>query len=307
MSLTSTRHMHTTAKIVTRFLTFVCLAIATLSAQQSAPSAPPKQVPGYVIGPNDVLRVTVYSSGVSQQDFRLTEYTVQTDGSIQLPLLTKAVVVGGKSVAEADAAIRKALLEAKQFDDCNVDIVVMGYHSSSIKIQGAVRNPGSVDMTADRMNISDALNKANGLLPSAGTQIRVKRAGNKPPEPDVRIENGWEIYTREDLDNGKLSDVQLFDNDTIDVPVAPKYFVQGFVVTPGESQWEPNLTLERALLKAGGVKPEGAKNRISITRFNVRTKENEELDYKKGRKDKDGMGFLIEANDVIYVPKKRML
>jgi len=281
--------------------------MATLSAQQPAPAAPPKQVPGYVIGPNDVLRVTVCSGGVSQPDFRLTEYTVQTDGSITLPLLSKAVAVGGKSVADADAAIRKALLDAKQFDDCNVDITVMGYHSSSIKIQGAVRNPGNVEMTADRMNISDALNKANGLLPSAGSQIRVQRRGIKPAEPDVRVENGWEIYSREDLDNGKLSDVQLYDNDTIDVPVAPKFFVTGFVVTPGESQWEPNLTLEKALLRAGGVKPEGARNRISITRFNPKTKENEELDYKKGRKDKDGMGFIIEPNDVINVPKKRML
>ena len=137
MSMMGIRHMRTAIKLVARLLAFGCLAIATLSAQQSAPAAPPKQVPGYVIGPNDVLRVTVYSGGVSQSEFRLSDYTVQTDGSITLPLLTKAVVVGGKSVADADAAIRKALLDARQFGDCNVDITVMGYHSSSIKIQGA--------------------------------------------------------------------------------------------------------------------------------------------------------------------------
>lgn len=302
--------MQTTVRHRLRILILLGLTLMTLgsplSAQQTPPVAqPPKQVPGYIIGANDVLRVTVYSGGVSQQDFRLSDFTVQTDGSITLPLLSKPVQVGGKSVADADAAIRKALLDAKQFEEANVDITVMGYHSSQLKVQGAVRNPGNVEMTADRMNISDALNKANGLLPSAGTTIRVRRANSAPPtDPDVKVIDGWEVYSRSDLDNGKLSDVQLFLNDTIDVPVAPKYFVTGQVVSPGESQWEPNLTLERALFKVGGVKPEGAKNRIEIRRLNQRTKEYDKIDPAKGRKD--SMSFIIEPDDVIDVPKKRM-
>lgn len=299
--------MHMPIRHVARILALMSLAMVTLAAQTQTPTPPvqpPKQVPGYIIGPNDVLRVTVYSGGISQSDFRLTDYTVQSDGSITLPLIAKPVVVGGLSVASADALIKKAL-DGNQFENANVDITVMAYHSSSVKVQGAVRNPGSVEMTADRLNINDALSKANGLLPSAGTQIRVRRAVPRPADPDVRVENGWEIYAREDLDNGKLADVQLFTNDTIDVPVAPHFYVVGQVVSAGEQQWEPNMTLEKALLKAGGVKPEGAKNRIEVRRLNLKTKETETLNPRKNRKD-EGMGFLIEPDDVIEVPKKRM-
>ncbi len=295
--------MNTAAQTGLRLLTLLCLAAAPLAAQQTAaaPQAqPPKQMPGYIIGPNDVLQVNVFSGGNSQPDFRAQPYTVQVDGSITLPLI-KPIVVGGLSVTAADNAVRKALLDAKQFVECTVDIVVMGYHSSNIKVQGAVRNQGSIPLTAERMNISDALNAAGGLQPSAGSRIKVLRFGDRAPEPDVQVEEGWEIYSREDLNSGKLIDVQLYDGDTIDVPVAPKFFVQGFVTTAGEFQWEPNLTLEVALLKAGGVNKDGAKNRIKVRRMDPKTKE-----YKEIKLAKDKMSTIIEANDIIEVPKRRM-
>ncbi len=295
--------MNATAQTGLRLFALMCLAVAPLAAQQTttAPQAqPPKQVPGYIIGPNDVLRVNVFSGGNSQPDFRNQDYTVQTDGSIALPLI-KPIIVGGLSVTAADAAIRQALLDAKQFVECTVDVVMMGYHSSTIKVQGAVRNPGSISMTAERMNISDALNVAGGLQPSAGTQIKVKRFGDRAPEPDVQVIDGWEVYSREDLNSGKLIDVQLYDGDTIDVGVAPKFFVQGFVTVPGEIQWEPNLTLERALLKAGGVNKDGAANRVKIRRMDPKTKE-----YKEVKLAKDKMSTIVEADDVIVVPKRSM-
>ncbi len=283
-----------------RVLILVCVAVASLAAQQGAPqTAPPKQVPGYVIGQNDVLKVTVYSGGISQPDFLLNNYTVQTDGTIALPLI-KPIKVAGLSVNAANAAIKKALEETRQFTECIVDITMMQYRSSLIRVQGAVRNPGNVEMTADRMNVSDALNKVNGLQPSAGAQIRVKRANGKASEEGVTVVDGWEVYAREDLDNGKLADVQLYDGDWVDVPVAPKYFVQGFVTTPGEMQWEPNLTLEHALIKVGGVTKEGDKNRVEITRLDPQTKQ-----IVKVKLAKNKMSTIIEPNDSIEVKKRR--
>lgn len=294
--------MDTTIKTAARILTVVCLALVPLGAQQpAAPQAqPPKQVPGYVIGPNDVLRVTVYSGGLSQIDFRLNDYTVQTDGSIALPLL-KPIVIAGLSVAAANLKIMKALTDTQQFGECTVDITVMGYHSSHLKVQGAVYKPGSVDMSAERMNISDVLNAAGNLTPLAGAEIRVKRAGNRPAAPGVLVRDGWEIYTRQALDNGTLVDVQLYDGDTIDVPTGGKFYVMGFVTTAGEHQWEPNLTLERALLMVGGVTKDGARNRIEIRRMDPKTKQS-----KKIKLADDPMSTLIEAGDIITVPKRWM-
>lgn len=294
--------MTTSVKTAMWALALTSLVLVPMAAQQSTTTQvqPPKQVAGYIIGANDVVRVTVFSGGQSQQDFRANDYTVQTDGSVALPLI-RPIKLAGLSVTAANEAVRKALLAEKQFEECTVDIVMMGYHSSHLKVQGAVNKPGSVDMTAEKMNISDVLNAAGGLQSLAGSQIRVKRANNRPAEPDVLVKDGWEIYSRAALDDGSLIDVLLYDNDTVDVPVAPKFYVQGFVTNPGEAQWEPNLTLERALFKVGGVTKDGAANRISIRRTDPTTKLAKDIKLAK-----DKMSTIIEALDVIVVPKKRM-
>ena len=265
-----------------------------------AQAQPPKQVSGYVIGANDVLRIRVYSGGQPQPDFRTTDFTVQTDGTVALPLI-RPVKIAGLPVEAANEAIRRALLEGAIFNEAQVDVVVMGYHSSRLKVQGAVNKPGSVDMTAERMNLQDLLNAAGGLQPVAGSQIRIRRANGRPAEPSVLVRDGWEIYPRSDLESGRLNAVQLYDNDTVDVPVAPKFYVQGFVVNPGEAQWEPNLTLERALFKVGGVTKDGAGNRITVRRTDPKTKQAQTIKLAA-----DKMSTIIEAGDVITVPKKLM-
>lgn len=229
---------------------------------------------------------------------------MQPDGSVALPYL-RPLIVAGKSQTEVAALIKKSLIDARVYgDDCNVDVTVMEYRSSTLTVQGAVRNPGKISMTADRLNINDAIGKAGGLQPTAGSEIRVKRAGGRQAPPESQVKDGWEIYSRAELDSGTLIDIQLYDNDIIDVPVAPRFFVTGFVNNVGDFQWEPNLTLERALFKAGGAKSEGALNRIKVRRINPTTKRPEEV--KLPGKEVDKMAFIIEPNDVIEVPKKRM-
>lgn len=64
--------MKTTTLTAARILALLCVVLAPLSAQQAAPqsSAPPRQMIGYIIGQNDVLRVAVFSGGNSQEEFR---------------------------------------------------------------------------------------------------------------------------------------------------------------------------------------------------------------------------------------------
>lgn len=162
--------------------------------------------------------------------------------------------------------------------------------TGKVTVLGAVNKPGSWTLTAEHTNLLDVLTVA-GLQPSAGQVIRVRRAGAAD----------WEVLQRQDLVNGKLNDFKLGDNDTIDVPVAPKFFVQGFVVRPGEVQWEPNLTLERALLKAGGLSKDAASNRITVKRMDPKTKQYNAIELAKDR-----MSTIIQVGDVITVPQRRL-
>jgi hypothetical protein len=81
----------------------------------------------------------------------------------------------------------------------------------------------------------------------------------------------------------------------------PMFHVQGFVVMPGAIEWTEGLTLEGALLLAGGVKPEGAANRASVNRLDAQSNRMVDVDIKGDRSK-----FLIQRDDVINVPKKRL-
>lgn len=301
-------NLHTPVRRVLSLAALLLLAVTSVRAQQApVPAVTPQQFPDYVIGATDVLKLVVQSGGVLQSEFSQREYTVQNDGSMQVPLLDQPVRAAGLKPREVGASIRKALIDGSKYSDVTVEVTVVQYRASKITVRGAVRTPGSLEMRFDRLNMNEALNQANGLLTTAGTEIRVKRAIPLPPNPDVRMSSdGWEIYTVDDLNQGRLIDVKLFENDIVDVPVAPKFFVNGFVVTPGEYQWEPNLTLERALFKAGGPNPQGAKNRVKLRRVDPKTQAYYEINFGKQFKGMDKFSVQIEPKDIIEIPKRRM-
>lgn len=200
-----------------------------------------------------------------------------------------------------DGRVMDTAAASSQGLPAGVTVNVLAPRTGNLKVQGAVNRPGSLDMTAEKMTLTDLLNSAGGLQPSAGSEIRVKRATARAVDSATLVRDGWEIYLRSDLTSGRLANVLLYDNDTVDVPVAPKYFVQGFVVNPGELQWEPNLTLERALLKAGGPTKDAALSRITVKRLDPKTKQYNAIELAKDR-----MSTLIQVRDVITVPKRRL-
>jgi polysaccharide export outer membrane protein len=89
---------------------------------------------------------------------------------------------------------------------------------------------------------------------------------------------------------------QLVGNgETIYVPLAPIYYLSGFVNRPGAYPMrQQQLTVEQALLSGGGVRDTGAENRTRIKRVD----ENgavQELSVK--------LDDIIQPNDILIVPE----
>ena len=290
-----------------RLLTLLVLAAAMpIAAQTTTPQTnqPIGRVdPGYIIGNNDEVSVTVRTP-ILQPEFSAHNYRVQNDGTIILPNLTNPVKISGMTVQGAREVIRKALVDSKQYQDPTVDVNVTDYRHTSVTVQGAVRGPGNVPLRADRMTIPDAISAAGGFLPGAGSRVWVRGGPSRPkPEPGILVEDNGEVYRKDDILQGKVQDVRVYDGDTITVEVAPHYYVTGYVKSSSsEYNWEPGITLQRAIALAGGASPDGALNRVSIERLDPKTGEFKEAKLNK----KDKMATIIEPNDVIKVPKKRM-
>ena len=293
--------------------TFKLLALLVLSAAvplvaqstqtQTQAAQPVGRVdPGYQIGPMDQVSVTV-NSPVPQTEFSAKNYVVQNDGTIILPHLDKPVKIGGLTVQQARELIRSLLIESKQYQMPQVDVNVVEYRNSSVTVQGAVRQPGNIPLRADRMTISDAISNAGGFLPIAGSRIWVRGPNRPKPDPGTPVDQSGEIFLRDAVLKGQVEDPRVYDGDTINVEVAPHYYVVGYVKnSSAEFNWEPGITLQRAIALAGGATPEGALNRIEIVR-----KDPKSGTFTKAKLNKkDKMATLIEPEDVIKVPKKRM-
>ncbi len=128
------------------------IAAAAVAAAEPTPEA------DYVIGPGDILNISVW------KDEALTrQVVVLPDGKIAFPLIGQ-VKAAGRTVAELTAEIEQKL--ARFVPDATLSVVVQQVNSMMVYVIGRVNNPGRFPVNAD-VNVLQALSMAGGLNPFA--------------------------------------------------------------------------------------------------------------------------------------------
>ena len=199
----------------------------------------------YVVGPGDILEVTV----IGQDDVSRST-TVQPDGRFTMPLLGD-IEVAGKTVAEIQHLITEAL--SKDFlVNPRVEVRVREYASQFALVLGEVMNPGRRALRGGTRLI-DVLIESGGFRPGASGEILVQRTDGTFPEGEkaIRFRLGNTAgMTEKDRLNAELP---LKNGDV--VTAAPKYFVtvDGEVARPGRLVVENDLTLLGVIAQSGGL------------------------------------------------------
>jgi polysaccharide export outer membrane protein len=276
------------------------VALALLATQAAPPAPQPAAAqPGsaYIVGVNDVLGIKVLGEAELS-----TQYTVDSDGTITFPYLQR-VPVAGKTVAEIEFAIRKGL-EDDWIKNPQVSVVVTSYRSRAIFVLGEVRNPAKYTIEG-QTTLLEVIAQAGSFTPNAAQTLSVIRykdgmtgvAAGTPVAPgDPR---GAEILrvNREELSEGRLqANIILQDGDTIYVPAAEKFYVQGHVKQPGQFVLQPGMTVRQAISVAGGLTERGTDRRIKIIR-KVKDKD-VEIDAE--------LSDLVQPNDTIRIQQRRL-
>ena len=267
------------------------LALLMLAASSRA-VAQPTPVTDYVVGPQDVLSITVFNELALSGRF-----TVESDGSINYPLVGR-MPVAGKPLRAIQEDVTKRL-SAGYLVNPQVTILVEQYRSQSIFVVGEVRQPGKHTISGN-MSLLEALSQAGGTTATAGTEVVVRRpkdpkatAGPVDPADDTRSDVVARVNL-EDLQSGRVSNVTIRDGDTLFVPKAEMFFVTGYVRSPGSYVWEKGMTVLKAISLAGGVTERGASGRVRITR--IVNGEQKKIDVK--------MTDLVMPNDTVEVPQR---
>jgi len=245
------------------------LILLLLTALQAAPAAASDPAL-YIVGPNDVLTITVFN-----QPQLSGKFAVESDGTLAFPLLGR-VAVGGLSIRAVEDQMR-GRLAAGYVKDPHVSVTMEEYRSQQIFVMGEVRQPGSLKFTGS-MTLIEALARAGSTTERAGPEAVIvrprtggsdtapQRSDTTPQTGDTSNVESIRVNLRS-LQTGTLSqNVALRPGDTIFVPRAETVFVVGHVRTAGEFALRSGMTVRQVLALAGGMTEHGSTRRIQIVR-----------------------------------------
>lgn len=168
-----------------------------------AKGEPDPTIKPYIIGPLDVLSVSVWGQA-NMSGLR----DVSPDGTISMPLI-KVVKADGLTVAQLEDVITQRLSECC-LNDPEVTISVVKINSKSVLLIGGVGHPGKFLLTEPKTTVLDAIVGSGGLRElSNGKKIYILRGGKKikfnykeviqgkHTEQNIELQNGDQIVVPE--------------------------------------------------------------------------------------------------------------
>ncbi len=276
------------------------LPAAVQPTQAAAPQTPPApDVADYEIGPQDILKVTVYG----HEDLTQT-VLVQADGTFTFPLIGR--VRADKLTTKQLEQKITTLLASGFVRNPQVTVVVQEFRSKTVFVVGEVARPGTYPLSG-KLTLVEVLAKAGPVTANAGAEVIVVRprpgtAVGGPVLPAQLDSKGAEGGSADvirvnmrDLQTGALEkNVELRANDTVFVPLAPKIFVTGEVRNPGAYAWFPGMTARQLISIAGGLTPEGSDGRLKVVR------------ERQGKSHEDGIKLdeAVKAGETLVVRRK---
>ena len=141
-------------------------------------------------------------------------------------------------------------------------IEVDQFKARSVLMTGEVRVQGKVTLPGSTMSLLEALALAGSATANASNEVLIMhppKPGEKAPEPIV--------VNRKDLELGKVGrDITLQDGDIVNIPVAKRFYISGFVKNPGSFVLDTGTTVGQAIILAGGLNDRGSDRRLTIVR-----------------------------------------
>jgi polysaccharide biosynthesis/export protein len=286
---------HPASQMVTG-LTLACLLGAGLP-----PTSASAQAPEYVVGPQDVLAVTV-----TNEPTLTGKFTVVGDGTVTYPLLG-SVKVGGLSLRAVEREFTSRLSEG-YLERPLVTVALDQYGSQRVLVVGEVRQAGSYPLSGPT-TLLEILLKAGAPTANAGTEALVVRGRGADGRSVTELRNAVDQRSKSSMSNvvranldalqrGDLSqDVTLQPGDMVFVPRAEQptpVYVMGLVKAPGAYQATKGATVLQVLAQAGGVTDRGSTSRIKI----VRKGPQRNLEMKAALHD------LVQPGDTILVQRR---
>ena len=187
---------------------------------------------------------------------------------------------------------------------------IIGRYQNMVQVTGAVIYPGYYDMSN---SVRTLVEKAGGIKENAFTdRVGLFRMNENRKRKSMSID-------LTSILSGSAPDVILENEDSLaiesdeEIVKNRKYYVYGPIVRPGSYQFVEGMTLEDAIIAAGGLKEEALLGNIEVARRLQYTDESDPtfnkkakiytFEVEKGLPVREGQGFILKPFDVITVKR----
>lgn len=232
-----------------------------------------RAVEDYLLGPGDIIRVSVFKNPDLTLDARVSEA-----GSISFPLIG-SVPVSGLTLPQAEQKIAELLKNGGFVLSPQVSILLTTAVGNQVAVLGQVNKPGRYPIEGAGGHLTGMLAEAGGISATGSDNVIVTGVRNGQPFRQV-----INIVT---LSQGTSAadDIELHGGDTVFVNRAPMFYIYGQVQHPGGYRLEPGMTVMEALADGGGLTGKGTSHGIVLRR-------------------RDGSGKVSEAHAKLDEPLK---
>jgi polysaccharide biosynthesis/export protein len=248
----------------------------------------------YLIGPDDLLSISVLESTELTRDVR-----VAADGTIGLPMLAEHVHVAGLTLAQAEALLKKKYQEGGILNDPNISISLKDLQSKPVTVIGSVRQPG-VFQVSGQVRLMRLISMAGGFSEDAGKNVQLIRESSSGSQTvtEVKVEDLREGVTD--------ANVPVRGGDTVNVMPSGSIYVIGAVNKPGRFLL-PSDTQETSVLNVVAMAEDLKRTAKPAHSVLIRKKgtsgeiEQIPVDLSKilARQEPD---IPVHPNDVLFVP-----
>ena len=197
-------------------------------------------------------------------------------------------------------------------DSINVKNIIDRYQNM-VEVTGAVFYPGHYSISNECNSVRTLVEKAGGVMENAYTNLVVLFRMN-----ENRTRKAMSINLA-GIMNNNVPDVILENEDSLvvssneEITRARKYYIHGPLAKQGAFPYVENMTLEDAIVAAGGLREEALLTNIEIARRLQYTDERDSTYNKKakiytfnienGLMVKEGQNFALKPYDVITIKK----
>ncbi len=213
----------------------------------------------YSIAPGDRIIISITGELVKQAKVR-----VDNNGKIFIPDVGD-VVVWGRTIKEAEKAIRKAVF--KKYTNVKIDVSLGALHNIQVYVIGEVSRPGIYNVSA-MMSPIQLIYLAGGIK-KTGTLRNIKLVS------DIRY--NFDFY-KLILYGYRYKGIYLHSGDIVYVPpVGKTVAIAGAVKSPGIYEFKRGETLKDVIKYAGGELPFADKEHIQIVTIKKKKKITKDL------------------------------